>query len=65
VLGEVWQGPQGRVQRAEAFGRFKLGAMSSGGVKVNIREAAKYAATRKQFNTPIALSGRSSTSSVK
>jgi len=31
--------------------------MSSGGVKINIAEAAKYAATRKQFNTPIATFG--------
>jgi alkylation response protein AidB-like acyl-CoA dehydrogenase len=31
--------------------------MSSGGVRVNIAEAAKYAATRKQFNTPIATFG--------
>jgi hypothetical protein len=39
------------------FGRFKLGAMSSGGVKINIEEAAKYAASRKQFNVPIATFG--------
>ena len=56
VLGEVGKGHKVAFNVLN-FGRFKLGAMSSGGVKVNIREAAKYAATRKQFNTPIATFG--------
>jgi hypothetical protein len=56
VLGEVGKGHKVAFNVLN-FGRFKLGAMSSGGVKVNIAEAAKYAATRKQFNTPIATFG--------
>jgi alkylation response protein AidB-like acyl-CoA dehydrogenase len=56
VLGEIGKGHKVAFNVLN-FGRFKLGAMSSGGVKVNIAEAAKYAATRKQFNTPIATFG--------
>jgi alkylation response protein AidB-like acyl-CoA dehydrogenase len=56
VLGEVGKGHKVAFNVLN-FGRFKLGAMSSGGVKVNIAEAAKYAATRKQFNVPIATFG--------
>ena len=56
VLGEVGKGHKVAFNVLN-FGRFKLGAMSSGGVKINIAEAAKYAATRKQFNTPIATFG--------
>ena len=37
--------------------RFKLGAMCSGGATSVIAEAAKYAAARRQFNTPIASFG--------
>jgi hypothetical protein len=36
------------------FGRFKLGAMCSGGCRSVIGEAAKYAKQRKQFGHPIA-----------
>jgi alkylation response protein AidB-like acyl-CoA dehydrogenase len=39
------------------FGRFKLGAMCSGGARAAIAEATKYAATRKQFGVPIATFG--------
>lgn len=39
------------------FGRFKLGAMTSGGAKAAIADAAKYAATRKQFGVAIATFG--------
>src|SRR5262249_33607860 len=39
------------------FARFKLGAMCGGGASSVIGEAAKYAATRRQFNTPIASFG--------
>jgi alkylation response protein AidB-like acyl-CoA dehydrogenase len=39
------------------FGRFKLGAMSSGGSRAAIREAARYASARKQFGVPIASFG--------
>ncbi len=35
------------------YGRFKLGALSLGGAKAVIVEAAKYASTRKQFGQPI------------
>jgi alkylation response protein AidB-like acyl-CoA dehydrogenase len=36
------------------FGRFKLGAMCTGGARGAIGESAKYAAQRKQFGQPIA-----------
>ena len=39
------------------FGRFKLGAMCSGGAKAAIGEAAKYASSRKQFGVAIATFG--------
>jgi alkylation response protein AidB-like acyl-CoA dehydrogenase len=56
VLGEVGKGHKVAFNVLN-FGRFKLGAMCSGGTKINIAEAAKYAASRKQFNTPIASFG--------
>jgi alkylation response protein AidB-like acyl-CoA dehydrogenase len=56
VLGEIGKGHKVAFNVLN-FGRFKLGAMCSGGVKINIEEAAKYAASRKQFNTPIAQFG--------
>lgn len=56
LLGEVGKGHKIAFNVLN-FGRFKLGAMCSGGVKINIQEAAKYAASRKQFNTPIANFG--------
>jgi alkylation response protein AidB-like acyl-CoA dehydrogenase len=56
VLGEIGKGHKVAFNVLN-FGRFKLGAMCSGGVKINIEEAAKYAAQRKQFNTPIAQFG--------
>src|ERR1051325_2005673 len=39
------------------YGRFKLAAMCSGGAKLAIREAARYAASRRQFGQPIAAFG--------
>jgi alkylation response protein AidB-like acyl-CoA dehydrogenase len=39
------------------FARFKLGAMCSGGAHGAIAEAAKYAASRRQFGQPIASFG--------
>jgi len=39
------------------FGRFKLGAMCTGGARGAIAESAKYAAQRKQFGQPIASFG--------
>jgi len=56
VLGEIGKGHKVAFNVLN-FGRFKLGAMCSGGAKINIEEAAKYAASRKQFNTAIANFG--------
>jgi alkylation response protein AidB-like acyl-CoA dehydrogenase len=56
LLGEIGKGHKIAFNVLN-FGRLKLGAMCSGGAKINIREAAKYAASRKQFNTPIANFG--------
>jgi len=56
VLGEVGKGHKVAFNVLN-FGRFKLGAMSSGGAKKNIEEAAKYSSNRKQFNTPIGQFG--------
>jgi alkylation response protein AidB-like acyl-CoA dehydrogenase len=56
VLGDIGKGHKVAFNVLN-FGRFKLGAMSSGGVRVNIGEAAKYAASRKQFNTSIGTFG--------
>jgi alkylation response protein AidB-like acyl-CoA dehydrogenase len=39
------------------YGRLKLGAMCSGGARMAIEEAARYAAQRKQFGKPIASFG--------
>jgi alkylation response protein AidB-like acyl-CoA dehydrogenase len=56
VLGEVGKGHKVAFNVLN-FGRFKLGAMASGGAKATLAEAAKYAATRKQFGVPIATFG--------
>jgi alkylation response protein AidB-like acyl-CoA dehydrogenase len=56
VLGEIGKGHKVAFNVLN-FGRFKLGAMCSGGVKINIEEAAKYAVNRKQFNTSISNFG--------
>lgn len=56
VLGEIGKGHKVAFNVLN-FGRFKLGAMCSGAARVAIAEAAKYAASRKQFNTPIASFG--------
>ena len=56
VLGEIGKGHKVAFNVLN-FGRFKLGAMASGGAKASLGEAAKYAATRKQFNVPIATFG--------
>lgn len=56
VLGEVGRGHKVAFNVLN-FGRFKLGAMCSGGAKAAIGEAAKYAATRKQFGVAIATFG--------
>jgi alkylation response protein AidB-like acyl-CoA dehydrogenase len=56
VLGEIGKGHKVAFNVLN-FGRFKLGAMSSGGARAAIAEATKYASTRKQFGVPIATFG--------
>ena len=56
VLGEVGKGHKVAFNVLN-FGRFKLGAMCSGGGRASIGESARYAATRKQFGVPIATFG--------
>ena len=56
VLGEVGKGHKVAFNVLN-FARFKLGAMCGGGAAAAIAESAKYAATRRQFNTPIANFG--------
>lgn len=56
VLGEVGRGHKVAFNVLN-FGRFKLGAMASGGAKFTLGEAARYAATRKQFGVAIGTFG--------
>ena len=56
VLGEIGRGHKVALNTLN-YGRFKLAAMCSGGAKSAIGEAAAYAASRKQFNQPIASFG--------
>jgi alkylation response protein AidB-like acyl-CoA dehydrogenase len=56
VLGEVGKGHKVAFNVLN-FGRFKLGAMASGGARNVIVEAIKYASSRKQFGVPIATFG--------
>ncbi len=56
LLGEIGKGHKVALNTLN-YGRFKLGAMCSGGAKAAIGEAAKYAAERKQFGQPIANFG--------
>jgi alkylation response protein AidB-like acyl-CoA dehydrogenase len=56
LLGEVGKGHKVAFNVLN-FGRFKLGAMCSGGAQGAIAESAKYAAQRKQFGQPIASFG--------
>ena len=56
LLGEVGKGHKVAFNVLN-FGRFKLGAMCSGGAQGAIGESAKYAADRKQFGQPIASFG--------
>src|SRR5438067_7122589 len=56
VLGEVGKGHKVAFNVLN-FARFKLGAMCGGGATMAIGESAKYAASRRQFNTPIASFG--------
>ena len=52
VLGEIGKGHKVALNTLN-FGRFKLGAMCSGGCRSVIGEAVKYAKQRKQFGHPI------------
>jgi alkylation response protein AidB-like acyl-CoA dehydrogenase len=56
VLGEIGKGHKVALNTLN-FGRFKLGAMCSGGCKTAIGDAAVYAAERHQFGQPIASFG--------
>lgn len=56
VLGEIGKGHKVAFNVLN-FGRFKLGAMCSGGAKRSIGEATKYASSRKQFGVAIATFG--------
>jgi alkylation response protein AidB-like acyl-CoA dehydrogenase len=56
LLGEVGKGHKVAFNVLN-FGRFKLGAMCSGGAHVAIGESARYAAQRRQFGQPIASFG--------
>ncbi len=53
VLGEIGKGHKVAFNVLN-YGRFKLGAMCSGGARSVVGEAAKYATQRKQFGHPIA-----------
>jgi alkylation response protein AidB-like acyl-CoA dehydrogenase len=56
LLGEIGKGHKVAFNVLN-FGRFKLGAMCTGGARGAIAESAKYAAQRKQFGQPIASFG--------
>jgi alkylation response protein AidB-like acyl-CoA dehydrogenase len=56
VLGEIGKGHKVAFNVLN-FGRFKLGAMCMGGAAVAIGEAARYAASRRQFGKPIGSFG--------
>ncbi len=56
VLGEIGRGHKVALNTLN-YGRFSLGAMSAGGSKTAIGDAARYAAGRKQFGQPIASFG--------
>ncbi|MFN2447354.1 MAG: acyl-CoA dehydrogenase family protein [Vicinamibacterales bacterium] len=56
VLGEIGKGHKVAFNVLN-FGRFKLGAMCSGGSRAALAEAARYASGRKQFGVPIGSFG--------
>ncbi|MBM3778659.1 MAG: acyl-CoA dehydrogenase [Acidimicrobiia bacterium] len=56
LLGELGKGHRVALNTLN-FGRFKLGAMCTGGCKGAIGEAARYAAERRQFGHAIATFG--------
>ena len=56
LLGEIGKGHKIAFNTLN-YGRLKLGAMCSGGARMAIAEAARYAAQRRQFGKPIAAFG--------
>jgi Acyl-CoA dehydrogenase, C-terminal domain len=56
LLGEIGKGHKVAFNILN-YGRFKLGAMCSGGAQAVVGEAARYAAARRQFGQPIASFG--------
>jgi alkylation response protein AidB-like acyl-CoA dehydrogenase len=56
LLGEIGKGHKIAFNTLN-YGRLKLAAMCSGGARLAIEEAARYAGTRKQFGRPIASFG--------
>ncbi len=56
LLGEVGKGHKIAFNVLN-YGRFKLAAMTTGGARATLAEAAQYAATRRQFGQPIASFG--------
>ena len=56
VLGEIGKGHKVAFNVLN-YGRFKLGAMCSGGARFIIGEAAQYASERRQFGKPLAAFG--------
>ncbi len=56
VLGEIGKGHKVALNTLN-YGRFILGAMTIGGARAAIKEAASYAASRRQFGQPIASFG--------
>src|SRR6187399_490337 len=56
LLGEIGKGHKIAFNTLN-YGRLKLGAMCSGGARLAIEEAGRYAAQRKQFGQPIASFG--------
>jgi alkylation response protein AidB-like acyl-CoA dehydrogenase len=56
LLGEIGKGHKVAFNILN-YGRFKLGAMCSGGAQAVVGEASRYASTRKQFGQPIASFG--------
>jgi alkylation response protein AidB-like acyl-CoA dehydrogenase len=56
LLGEVGKGHKVAFNILN-YGRFKLGAMCSGGAKAVVGEASRYASQRRQFGRPIASFG--------
>ena len=56
LLGEIGKGHKIAFNVLN-YGRFKLAGMCGGGAKMVVGEAARYAATRRQFGQPIASFG--------